>query len=36
MNIKILAPAPILRSVILPGLQALDTLKLAVDFDERA
>ncbi|MDP5101833.1 MAG: translocation/assembly module TamB domain-containing protein, partial [Nonlabens sp.] len=37
MNIKgSLAPAPILRAVILPGLQALDTLQLAVDFDERA
>lgn len=36
MNIKgSLTPAPILRSVIFPDLQALDTLKLAVDFNER-
>ncbi len=36
MNIKgNISPAPILRDVILPGLQALDTINIAVDFDEK-
>lgn len=30
-----ISPAPILRDVILPGLQALDTINIAVDFDEK-
>ncbi|MGJ8684439.1 MAG: translocation/assembly module TamB domain-containing protein [Nonlabens sp.] len=29
------SPAPILRDVILPGLQALDTINIAVDFNEK-
>lgn len=31
-----LTPHPILRDVILPSLEALDTVNIAVDFDERA
>jgi len=30
-----LSPAPILRDVILPSLEALDTVRIAVDFNER-
>ena len=30
-----IAPAPILQEVILPSLQAMDTLKIAVDFNEK-
>ena len=36
MNIKgTVSPAPILRDVILPGLQSLDTIQIGVNFNER-